>query len=315
MRPLRNPRGFTLIELLVVIAIIAVLIALLLPAVQAAREAARRIQCVNNLKQLGLGMHNAHTALGGFPMNETSPVTRYWGAQIIPFLEQLNVYNTYNIQATYNVPENSTAVQIPLAVYLCPSSPDSPRMNNAFIAKPGAGQSKWPSAAADYAACTGVPSSLWTSKTSPMHTVQPSSTLGVLGGNSSTGRRRIAEITDGTSNTIMLFESAGRPQIWRTGHSMVAGSGTTTANSSILCGWAEPNSFDVRAYDRGGVVNNGPCGINCSNVYSIYSFHPGGANVTMADGSVRFLKESTSIDVLAALLTRAGGEFVSSDAY
>jgi len=307
-------RGFTLIELLVVIAIIAVLIALLLPAVQAAREAARRIQCANNLKQLGLGMHNVHTAMNSFPMNETVPVARYWGPQIIPYMEQVNLYNLYNINVDYNLPENSTAVQFPLSVFICPDSPNSPRMNPTFIAKPGPGMGKWPAAAADYAASCGINSNLW-AKPSVMTSGDPGNYDGVLQGNNTAGRRNVAEIVDGTSNTIMLAESAGRPQIWRTGWKMVPNSGAATATSSILCGWGEPNAFVFRGYDQGGVTIKGRCALNCSNVYAVYAFHPGGANVVMADGSTRFIKETVSIETFAALLTRAGGEIVSADAY
>ena len=308
--------GFTLIELLVAIAIIAVLIALLLPAVQAAREAARRIQCANNLRQLGLGMHNAHSSLGSFPMNETKPVARYWGAQIIPYLEQTNVFNLYNLDVAYNVSANSTAVGVPLGVYMCPSTPESPRMNPTFVAKLGPGETeKWSAAVADYAASTGIRSNLW-SPPSIMAGATAPNTDGVLAGNNSKGdRRHVGEILDGTSNTVMLMESAGRPQVWRTGWKMVPGSGTTTGNGSPLCGWAEVNAFNAYGYDRGGVVDKGPCAVNCSNKYAVYAFHPGGANVVMADGSTRFLKETISIDVFAALMTRAGGEIISADAF
>ncbi|WP_165252306.1 DUF1559 domain-containing protein [Paludisphaera soli] len=314
--PHRPPfrRAFTLIELLVVIAIIAVLIALLLPAVQAAREAARRMQCANNLRQLGLGMHNVHTAMNSFPMNETRPVTRYWGAQIIPYMEQVNLFNLYNIDVNYNTPPNSTAISYPLAVFMCPSTPESPRMNPAFLAVPGPGMDKWPAAAADYAASTGISSNLWAAP-SVMNSGPPFSTDGVLQGNNTAGRRNVAEITDGTSNTILIVESAGRPQIWRAGLKKVPGSGLTTANSSILCGWGEPNAFSIRGYDQGGVVNKGRCAVNCSNVYATYAFHPGGANILLADGSTRFIKETVAIETYAALLTRSGGEIISADAH
>lgn len=187
-------------------------------------------------------------------------------------------------------------------------------MNPAFIAKPGPGMDKWPAAAADYAASTGISSTLW-SKPSVMNSGDPGDYDGVLSGNNAAGRRNVAEIVDGTSNTIMLVESAGRPQIWRTGRKMVPDSGLVTASSSILCGWGEPNAFSIRGYDQGGVVNKGRCALNCSNVYAAYAFHPGGANVGMADGSTRFIKETVAIETFAALLTRAGGEIVSADAY
>src|SRR3954454_15244551 len=121
--PRRRPHGFTLIELLVVIAIIAVLIALLLPAVQAAREAARRSQCINNLKQLGLGMHNHHDTIGTFPFGTFNSPAQAWSFQVLPFLEQGAMSNALNLNATFFDGVNSTVTQTTIAVFLCPSDP------------------------------------------------------------------------------------------------------------------------------------------------------------------------------------------------
>lgn len=313
-RNLTPRRGFTLIELLVVIAIIAVLIALLLPAVQAAREAARRIQCANNVKQLGLAIHNFHTANNALPTSETKP-TKYWGAQILPYIEQANLYQSYNIQVGHNSPENSTAAQTHMNAMLCPSTTGGPRLNPNFVTKPAPG---WGASVADYAASTGMFSSMWTSGfiQSPM----PSSPDGVFQGSILDGLRNLREVTDGTSNTIMLVESAGRPQIWRSGRTMVPGSGLAAGSSVVVSGWAEGNVFSVRGFDPGKEwisvsKNMGRCPINCGNMYGIYGFHPGTAAVGMADGSVKFLKETMAIEVLASLLTRQGGEIISADSY
>ena len=89
----------------------------------------------------------------------------------------------------------------------------------------------------------------------------------------------------------------------------------TSATSSLLCGWAETNAFVFRGYDQGGVTTKGRCPLNCSNNYAVYAFHPGGANIVLADGSTRFIKETVAIETFAALLTRAGGEIISADAY
>lgn len=305
-------RGFTLIELLVVIAIIGTLVALLLPAVQAAREAARRAQCSNNVRQLGLALHNFYSAFDGFPTTTVNP-THNWGAQLLPYFEQGNLFNAYNMEAGFSEIGNSTAVGFPLSVFLCPSTPEPPRKNPFFPARvpAGSGLEKWPAATADYAGSTGIHSSLW----SPPEVLPgpAPNTDGVFQGNMNQGRRQIQEIRDGTSNTIMLLESAGRHYLWRAGQK-VANSGTTAANSALVSGWAEGNLFNARGYDQSG-LNKGPCMINCSNSFAAYSFHPSGANVGMADGSVRFLKETIAASTFAALMTRAGGEIVSADQF
>ena len=311
--PSPDRRGFTLIELLVVIVVIGVLIALLLPAVQAAREAARRAQCSNNLRQLGLAAHNFYTAQDCFPTNETKPAIRYWGAQLLPYFEQGNLFDAYNHDEHYRVMANSSAVQTALAVFLCPSTPDSPLMNPFFPASiPSELRGEvdpWPAAAADYAAGAGINSNLWQSPA--VLPGQAPNTDGVFQGNSGSGRRKIQEIRDGTSNTAMFLESAGRPLMYR-GRSAVPGAGTSSSTSVLISGWAEGNLFVAWGYDRSG-VGKGPCMVNCSNRFAVYGFHPGGAHLGLADGSVRFVKETIDPATFSALMTRAGGEVISAD--
>src|SRR5262245_39326625 len=155
-------RGFTLIELLVVIAIIAILIALLLPAVQSAREAARRIQCVNNLKQVGVALHNYHDALGAFPMGyaarsvyrngatDTAPGWA-WAAMILPQLEQAPLFDAINFRLAVERADNATAVRSMLTTYLCPSDPTS----GPFPVADAAGNELAMMAPSSYAACVG----------------------------------------------------------------------------------------------------------------------------------------------------------------
>ena len=297
--------GFTLVELLVVIAIIGILIALLLSAVQAAREAARRMQCSNNLKQLGLGMHNyADTHKSAFPPGRIStppwppaePAGPHygWGVALLPYIEQNALYESFDQNANFYDPVNQPAVTTPLVAFQCPSTPGTPRVFTLtdFHGDPLPSPDVQ-AGASDYAACYGV----W----DPI----PGNGEGILRNNKP---RRIADILDGTTNTILLIEQAGRPDYWCYGKKQT---GPNPANYSWWGAWSTFNSPALRAYDNSCTQTVGVCAVNCNNGRGIYAFHPGGANVLLADGSVRLVASTLATEVMYALATLANGEVVS----
>ena len=323
----RPRRGFTLIELLVVIAIIGVLIALLLPAVQAAREAARRSQCTNNLKQLGLATHMYANTHGVFPPGSQGPVYQFSPlARIFPFLEQNALYAAFNFDLGLRTsgnspvrPENLTATQTSVAVFLCPSDP-----SNQTVLDPQYRP-------ANYVGCAGT------------GTVDDGNFLDPLADGvifvSSTVT--FAGVVDGLSCTAMFSESlvgkgtaaasaAGldsRRQYIHLGNEQPP----TTRPSEANCGLS--SSFLVRG-DRNYAWAIGRMDTALYNHYRLPNDpkpdcyhthvrgwkaargeHPGGANVGLCDGSVRFIKASIALPSWRALATRNGGEVVSADAY
>lgn len=281
--------GFTLVELLVVIAIIGILISLLLPAVQAAREAARRSQCQNNLRQLGLAILNYENTKGAFPPSRVSKPNKHsWTPLGLPYCEQPGLAAQYRMDRDWAAPENREVVQTPLALFLCPSSPV--REGDGISGSAHGDYGSLNEVKPDYYEATGV--------------TPPILRQGVLEKQVPT---KASSIKDGLSQTAMIGEDSGRPELWRLGYR--AGTMKTKDGN----GWADPDcGYSISGSSLDGKLPGGPCVVNCTNDSELYSFHPGGVNVCYADGSVHFISENIFHETLAALITRAGGESIDA---
>jgi prepilin-type N-terminal cleavage/methylation domain-containing protein/prepilin-type processing-associated H-X9-DG protein len=320
-------RGFTLIELLVVIAIIAVLIALLLPAVQAAREAARRAQCVNNLKQLGLALHNYHDSWNEIPPTATqipNPTTGWndfsMKARLLPYMEQSVLWNALNQSFKNSDVSNSTVSFTKVVGFLCPSDANAPNAT-------------WGN--------TNYPNSIGVSQMGQVLD-GPADKMNQTADGPDIS---FASVTDGLSNTAIFSEYVkgmnqggtvrGLNVIWQSGVAQptVYGPAVWTAVAAacqasttyfedvkgqrwinFTCGWGG-------CYSHIQTPNKKACYYTDGNqhqdhvVVGASSYHAGGVNVLLMDGSVKFVKDSINPVTWWAIATKAGGEVISSDAY
>jgi len=318
LKSFKKQRGFTLIELLVVIAIIAILIALLLPAVQQAREAARRSSCKNNMKQLGLALHNYHDVFRTFPVGAYRAQKANWRASLLPYLDQAPLFNQLDFSISLNSGTNGSilANQI-ITVFQCPSSSLSPLSNTTGVSAPY--NNSLPQQVHCYVGISGSYIAGWSGAP-----VFRDVNYGIWTNNGllvPQDAKRMRDCTDGTSNIAIVAEQSG--PIGNTGYDIrsayyggwVGGSSNgsdaaPTPFASMASGHWYNGISTYRFAINSKTVSTGSSGPYHANTLW-NSFHPGGIHLLMTDGAVRFVSENIDSTTIARLAACSDGEVVS----
>jgi prepilin-type N-terminal cleavage/methylation domain-containing protein len=316
--------AFTLIELLVVVAILGLLVGLLLPAVQSVREAARRVECKNKLKQLALAMQGYHEAQRCLPPARNKTPKYGLMPYLLPYLEEQNLADIFDYTKSFSDVANQPAATTVLSVVLCPSTPTSEIINLRNSSKTGksygtfltaGGSSSDPGAPG---IMTGRRCDYWvnhqidsTYYVAPDGVSKPTPLL--------SGTLTLASVTDGTSHTTMFMEHAGYDQHFAKGIQFDETDFTLDQPGAwgTWVGWC---AFKVQGYPTFNEYNPYPttkatpagkdCTVNCNNSQGLYGFHPGGAHVALCDGSIQFLSEAIPLELLLFLATKNGSELL-----
>jgi prepilin-type N-terminal cleavage/methylation domain-containing protein/prepilin-type processing-associated H-X9-DG protein len=312
-----QPRNaFTLIELLVVIAIIALLMALLLPAIQKVRAAADRMLCGSNMRQLVIALHHFHNDYNYFPLAYTDAASPQawsnWMAYTLPYVEGQNLAKGYDYNLPWWIGANRDVVIQRMKIVQCPSTPNPERIQD----KPETIPPNKTGSCGDYLAVAGVHPDINNALPATQQFNVSTDLRGVICwyDPNLNKKNRFADVRDGTTHSIMLGECAGREDVYRgrmfyavnytgTPRIRARGGAWATTDNAYMIGQRNPWHASF------GTIP-GPVKINNSNEWGhcFYSFHPGGANFAFADGSVRYLGESTNLWALGAMSTRSGGE-------
>lgn len=319
--------GFTLVELLVVIAIIGIMVGLLLPAVQAAREAARRMSCSNNCRQLGLALHNYESTFKRLPPSRitiSNPLYQVsWPALILPMIEQGPNFQNYNFNLPWFAAINDVVTTSQIPTLVCPSTPtprDLPPVNlyQAISNNTRSTQIVW--GYADYGSINAIRNSAFV--VSGLPSLNAREVFGAMG--RGPDGVRLAAIRDGLSNTMVIGEGAGRPSMWISGRkSLNPRPGAANGLPVVIdgWGWADINGgFSIDGANAQGLQNNtssngtvtqvpnGVCFLNCTNDSELYAFHGSGGNFVFGDGSVQYISATISGTSFVALCTRDMGD-------
>ena len=346
---MRKRIGFTLVELLVVIAIIGILVGLLLPAVQAAREAARRMSCSNNMKQIGLSLQNFESAfkffpparvdaIPGYPVTElginptsaTGNITHGPGIFLFPYMEQQTLYNQYDLQSSWNSTRNAPVIAQFIPTFLCPSTPQP--MLDTGNAPSSTANPRWQASPADYSIANGMngrlglapynlmppipgydPTNPSTDANQYVGAILPMSTISSF----TTGMNPPFYNKRPRSRMANIIDGTSNTFSWveDAGRPMLYRVRRAIPTSRASgASWADPDAeFWVDGFTADGVTSLGPCAMNCNNSNELYSFHGSGSHAAMCDGSVRFMAASTPISVIAAWVSAQLGEVAPSE--
>jgi prepilin-type processing-associated H-X9-DG protein len=296
--------------------------------VQSVREAARRTKCLNNLRQLGIALHNYEGAFMAFPPSRLNPddndipsgvgngisAFQSWTTLILPYIEQGNLANTFDFRKSWfdDVDStNRTTVSTPVALFFCPSSPSTDRIDPYHVIGAAAG---------DYGSINEVKKKVY-SRVLDVDVPSDSARIGLL---SKFNKNKIGTCTDGTSNTFFVAECAGQPEVFISRGRMTMEDFANYDDDKVInfngrlvpvdgVGWADPDcGFSINGATGDGLTKYGPTMINAINVSEAFSFHTAGANFGMADGSVHFVSSDVDAATFVGLCTRAGGEVVNA---